>query len=321
MLEWQWQGIHCCVMTEVELPPATREVLADFETHLRLEQGRSAHTVRAYRADLVQLLGFAVGIGRDGIEDIDLKVLRAWLAQLSEHGCAPSTIARRASVVRTFCAWATRTGRLQADPSLRLVSPRSRNRLPSVIKAEDIAGILDMATVRASQEDPLRVRDLAALEILYGTGIRVGELVALNLQDVDFHRHVVRVMGKGAKERTVPFGLPADRALKRWVARSRPHLVTASSGSALFLGSRGGRWDSRRVRAMVYELLQTDGGGRPIGPHGVRHSAATHLLDGGADLRTVQELLGHASLNTTQIYTHVSVDRLKRTYQQAHPRA
>lgn len=312
---------HCGGMTEAHPSPATSRLLGEFETHLRLERGRSEHTVRAYIADIGQLLAFAVSVDRESVGDVDLKVLRAWLAQMAEHGCATSTIARRASVVRSFFAWATRTGRLAVDPSLRLASPKARNRLPTVIRSQDIAAVLDGVVARAADEDPLRVRDLAALEILYGTGIRVGELVALNVDDIDFRRHVIRVMGKGGKQRTVPFGLPADRALMRWVGASRPFVVAAASGQALFLGSRGGRWNSRRVRAMVYELLQTDGSERLTGPHGVRHSTATHLLDGGADLRSVQELLGHASLNTTQIYTHVSVDRLKETYQRAHPRA
>ena len=313
--------VHRGGMTGAALPPATSRLLSEFETHLRLERGRSEHTVRAYVADIAQLLAFAISVDREAVGDIDLKVLRAWLAQQAAHGCATSTVARRASVARSFFSWATRTDRLLSDPSLRLVSPKAGNRLPTVIRAQDIAAVLDQAGVEAAQEDPLRVRDLAALEILYATGIRVGELVAMNLGDIDFRRRVIRVKGKGGKERTVPFGVPADRAAKRWVSSSRAIIATSASGQALFLGARGGRWDSRRVRAMVYELLQTGGSDRLIGPHGVRHTAATHLLDGGADLRSVQELLGHASLNTTQIYTHVSVDRLKESYQRAHPRA
>lgn len=308
-------------MTEVEVPPEFTGLVARFETHLRDELGRSAHTVRAYTADVTRLLVFAAEAGRTRPADVDLALLRAWLAEMSEQGCASSTIARRASVARSFFAWANRNGEVAADPSLRLSSPKAGGKLPTVARVEELEAALESAQIRAAGDEPAHVRNVAVLETLYATGIRVGELAGLQVQDVDFNRRVVRVMGKGSKERMVPFGIPAERALRRWIHQARPRMVTGTSGDALFIGARGGRWDSRRVREMVYELLRTDDARTRIGPHGVRHSAATHLLDGGADLRSVQELLGHASLNTTQIYTHVSVDRLKQVYVQAHPRA
>jgi integrase/recombinase XerC len=246
--------------------------------------------------------------------------LRSWLSAQSQAGAARSTIARRAAAVRTFYRWAVRTGRISTDPSLRLVAPKRRSRLPAVLKPSDAAGLLDVAAVAADDEDPLHVRNRAVLELLYASGIRVGELVAVDIDDIDLSARVVRVTGKGSKERVVPFGLPAGRAVELWLAY-RAQLVTAESGAALFLGRRGRRVDARQVREVVHALLAHVPDAPDVGPHGLRHSAATHLLEGGADLRVVQELLGHASLATTQLYTHVSVDRLRRSYQQAHPRA
>jgi integrase/recombinase XerC len=246
--------------------------------------------------------------------------LRSWLSVQSQQGAARATIARRAAAARTFYRWATRTGRVQADPSLRLVAPRRSSRLPAVLRQRDAAQLLDVASVAADDEDPIHVRNRAVLELLYASGIRVGELVAIEVGDLDLSANVVRVTGKGAKERVVPFGLPARRALEMWLVH-RQRLVTAKSGTALFLGRRGRRVDPRQVREVVHDLLAYVPDAPDVGPHGLRHSAATHLLEGGADLRVVQELLGHASLATTQLYTHVSVDRLRRSYEQAHPRA
>jgi integrase/recombinase XerC len=180
---------------------------------------------------------------------------------------------------------------------------------------------MDAAVSGPDLNEPVACRDHALLELLYGTGIRVGELVGLDIDDVDRERRVVRVLGKGGRQRTVPFGVPAGRAVDAWIERGRPALARAGSGRALFLGSRGGRLDQRAARAVVHRRLADVPGAPDLGPHGLRHSAATHLVEGGADLRSVQEILGHASLTTTQLYTHVSVDRLRRTFDQAHPRA
>ncbi|WP_460435128.1 tyrosine recombinase XerC [Angustibacter speluncae] len=305
----------------MDLPEPYALALADFQRFLTAERGRSAHTARAYVADVSQLLARAADDGRSTLDELDLDLLRGWLAAMTRGGLARSTMARRASSARTFTSWASRTGRMSHDPSTRLTAPKRERHLPTVLRADQAAALLDLATVRADDGDPGHLRDRAALELLYATGIRVAELVGLDVDDVDLERSVLRVVGKGDKERTVPFGLPAGRAVRDWLARGRPRLVVDGSGPALLLGQRGRRWDQRQVRTLVHALLRESGTGVDGSPHALRHSAATHLLDRGADLRSVQELLGHASLATTQVYTHVSVERLRSTYQQAHPRA
>jgi integrase/recombinase XerC len=292
-----------------------------FERHLRAERGRSAHTVRAYGRDVAVFLA-AVGVqDDDALAGVILQDLRAWLGVLSRRGASRATIARTSASLRTFFGWLERTGRIPADPSLRLSAPSRHRTLPPVLGQRSAAALLEVAAVAADDDDPLHLRDRAALELLYATGIRVGELVGLDVDDVDLDVDVLRVIGKGDKERRVPFGVPARRAVTAWLEVGRPRLATAASGHALLLGRRGRRADQRQIRAVVHELLRHVPDAPDLGPHGLRHSAATHLLEGGADLRMVQELLGHASLATTQIYTHVSVDRLKRSYAQAHPRA
>lgn len=302
-------------------PVDSLSVLAAFARYLGDERGRSEHTQRAYAGDLRNLVIFARDRGITDLADLKLSDLRAWLAHQSENGAARSTLARRAASARAFLRWATRTGVLDADPSLRLVAPRPAKTLPGVLKQGEISAALDLAAAVSDDQDAVNLRDRAMLEMLYASGIRVGELVGLDIDDVDFASNLVRVMGKGARERTVPFGVPAATAVQGWLQLGRTQVVTAGSGPALFLGRRGGRVGPRQVRSAVHHLLQRVPDAPDLGPHGLRHSAATHLLEGGADLRAVQELLGHASLATTQIYTHVSVERLKRSYQQAHPRA
>lgn len=293
-----------------------------FERYLRSERGRSEHTTRAYLGDVRSLLAFLeTECGVTGLDEVSLRDLRSWLAHLADSGAARATIARRSAAARTFLGWAARTGRIPTDPSVRLVAPKRQQHLPGVLKQQEASALLDVAAVAADDDDPIHLRDRAALELLYASGIRVGELSALDIDDVDLAAGVVRVMGKGAKERTVPFGGPARAALQDWLARGRPLVATAQSGPAVFLGRRGRRVDPRQVRTAVHRLLEHVPDAPDLGPHGLRHSAATHLLEGGADLRLVQEMLGHASLATTQIYTHVSVDRLKQSYRQAHPRA
>jgi integrase/recombinase XerC len=314
--------------------PAHDEVLAAFVQHLDLGRGLSVHTQRAYAGDLHDLRAHLVSAGPGGdsgdVADaglwqgwgaVTLADLRSWLARLAGAGCARSTIARRAAAARAFFAWAAHGGLVESDPSLRLVAPGGPRKLPGVLKARDAAGLMDVAGVAADDGDPVHLRDRAALELLYASGIRVGELTGLDVDDVDFGANVVRVLGKGAKERTVPFGSPAGAALVDWLRDGRPLLAQPQSGPALLLGRRGGRVDARQIRSVVHELLTHLPEAPDVGPHGLRHSAATHLLEGGADLRVVQELLGHASLATTQIYTHVSTERLRTAYAQAHPRA
>lgn len=303
------------------LPPAFEVALADYERHLRSGRGLSAHSVRAYVGDVRSLLDHAARMGRAQVDALDLAVLRSWLARLASTGQARSSVARRAAAARSFTAWAQRTGLVTADPGALLATPRTGRSLPDVLRQEEATALLDVAALAADDSSPEGLRDVAMLEVLYASGIRVAELCGLDVDDVDRHRRVLRVLGKGRKERVVPVGTPALRALDAWLAEGRPRIVAGHGGPALFLGARGGRIDPRTVRRVVHRLLAHVPGAPDLGPHGLRHSAATHLIEGGADLRTVQELLGHATLATTQIYTHVSVDRLKATYDQAHPRA
>jgi integrase/recombinase XerC len=296
------------------------EAVEAFGRHLALERARSEHTQRAYLGDVRDLLGYAHRHGVDDLSGIDLALLRSWLAALTSAGRARSTVARRAAAARSFLSWAVRTGRIRVDPSARLLAPRRRPGLPTVLRADEAAALLQAAAT-APDHHPIGLRDRAALELLYATGARVGELVGLDVDDVDLARRTARVMGKGGKERVVPFGVPAAEAVNAWLTTGRPVLAGPASGPALLLGQRGRRADQRQIRAAVHRLAAGVPDLKDLGPHGLRHSAATHLLEGGADLRTVQELLGHATLATTQIYTHVSVERLKVTYEQAHPRA
>jgi integrase/recombinase XerC len=305
---------------EAPLPVALREPLEEFGRHLATERNLSAHTVRAYLGDVESMLTHCAALGAERLEQLDLRALRSWLANQQTRGRARTTLARRATAVRVFGAWAVRTGRLQADPAAGLGSPKSHRTLPPVLGHDDVRQLLDAAAEHAVDGGALAARDVAVLELLYATGIRVGELCGLDVDDLDDGRRVVRVLGKGRKERTVPYGVPAEHALRAWLAQ-RPRLARQGSGPALFLGARGGRIDQRAVRALVHDRLAEVPGAPDLGPHGLRHTAATHLLEGGADLRSVQELLGHASLATTQIYTHVSADRLRAAYTQAHPRA
>lgn len=295
--------------------------LGAFEEHLRHERGLSEHSVRAYLADLSRLAEHAGRLGLDDPAQLTLRTLRSHLATQQTLGRARTTLARRATSTRVFTAWLARTGRADADVGALLGSPASRRDLPVALGHDDVRALLDATAAAVETDGPGGLRDLALLELLYATGIRVGELCGLDVDDVDHGRRLVRVMGKGRKERAVPFGAPAARALESWTTRGRPALAVDGSGAALFLGTRGGRIDPRAARRVVHDRLRAVEGAPDIGPHGLRHTAATHLLEGGADLRSVQEILGHASLGTTQIYTHVSNERLRAAYRQAHPRA
>ncbi|SBT68222.1 integrase/recombinase XerC [Micromonospora sediminicola] len=337
-----------------------REAVDDFADHLSRVRDRSAHTVRAYVTDLVSLLDHAVRMGCADLAGLDLAMLRSWLAKQRTMGAARTTMARRVAAARTFSAWAHRAGLLPHDVAAPLASPRAGRELPTVLRADQAAALMD-APLRAADAptpadtapadgrtatpapagntaDPgdtaeqseaaapegatgaALLRDRLLLELLYGTGVRVSEACGLDVADVDQARRVVRVLGKGGRERAVPYGVPAQRALDAWLRHGRPRLATPGSGRALLLGARGGRLNPTTARRIVAGWSGAAGLPR-VTPHGLRHSAATHLLEGGADLRAVQELLGHSSLASTQIYTHVSVERLRAAYRQAHPRA
>ncbi|RAO42271.1 Tyrosine recombinase XerC [Micromonospora saelicesensis] len=366
------------------LPPALRDAVDDFAEHLSRVRNRSAHTVRAYVTDLVSLLDHAVRMGCDDLAELDLSVLRSWLARQRTMGAARTSLARRAASARAFSAWAHRAGLLPADVGAALASPRAHRELPSVLRADQAAALVeapsrqgpptnpsptnpartnparpnaklpnqalaDAACTDQTRTDPklpdqahadaeltdaaagpasgaaeateaVPLRDRVLLELLYATGVRVSEACGLDVGDVDHGRRVIRVFGKGGRERSVPYGVPAQRALDDWLRRGRPAMVGPRSGDALLLGARGGRLNPTTARQIVGAYAETAGLPR-TSPHDLRHSAATHLLEGGADLRAVQELLGHSSLASTQIYTHVSVERLRAAYRQAHPRA
>jgi integrase/recombinase XerC len=297
-------------------------VLEEFDEYLALQRGRSEHTRRAYLGDLRSLFAF-LDERKPGaaLGELSLPVLRSWLAAQAGSGTARATLARRTSAVKTFTAWALRRGLLAEDPATRLQVPKAGRTLPSVLRADQAAEAMNAAESGAQQGDPLALRDRLIVEMLYATGIRVSELCGLDIDDIDSSRRVLRVLGKGNKQRTAPFGEPAHDALAAWLTRGRPALATADSGTALLLGARGRRLDPRQARTVVHQTMAAVPGAPDLGPHGLRHSAATHLLEGGADLRVVQELLGHSTLATTQLYTHVTVARLRAVHDQAHPRA
>lgn len=319
--------------------------IVDFETHLVAERGLSAHSVRAYRSDLAALADFlehhadathATGdstavrsvavnsatVDSTTVDSITLDALRDWLWHASQHGLAKSTLARRSASVRSFTAWLRRIEATPTDVGLRLGSPKPDRHLPRVLSASAVDDVLVSLALRAGSGEPSYLRDLALVELLYASALRVSEVTGLDLADADLSRLTVRVTGKGSRERVVPFGIPARDALQRYIEEGRPRMLDPDRPvAAVFLGARGARLGTRSVYGLIAGLLADLPGSGPAGPHVFRHTAATHLLDGGADLRAVQELLGHSSLGTTQIYTHVSTERLKESYRTAHPRA
>lgn len=293
-----------------------RAVIEEYRTHLESDRGLSPHTVRAYLSDLGALAAF---VDRP-LPEVTLQVLRAWLAGQADAGTAASTIQRRVACVRGFFAWATKVeGLLETDPASRLRAPKRQRLLPRVPSATAVESSLAATQARVDEgEGPVAARDLALVELLYSSGLRISELCGIRLRDLDAERGTLRVLGKGGKERSVPVGAPARRALEAWLA-ARPELAGEQSPDLVFLGVRGGRLDPRVARRVVHDA--TRAGGSEVAPHGLRHAMATHLLEGGADLRSVQEMLGHASVATTQVYTHVTSQRLREAFRQAHPRA
>ena len=298
------------------------KLIASFTRHLEVERSLSVHTIRAYIGDLESLLNHLETIGVTDISQLELVHLRSWLANQQVKGGARTTLSRRAVSVRLFTKWAVKNKYLAKDVAATLATPKGHRTLPEVLDIADAKTAMDSLATRASEEEtPISLRDVAMVELLYATGARVAELCGLDVSDIDYDRQTIRVLGKGNKERTIPLGNPAMKALNVWLKEGRDSIKNSLSGYAVFLGARGKRIDQRTVRTVVYNALQAIEGIERMGPHALRHSAATHLLEGGADLRTVQEILGHASLATTQIYTHVSTERLQKAFKQAHPRA
>jgi integrase/recombinase XerC len=296
-------------------------VVSAYDRYLTLERGLSVHSVRAYLCDLRDLGQHLRALGIDRPADVQLRALRSWLAKQQTLGRSRATMARRATAARMFFSWAKDVGLIDVSPADALAQPRATRLLPNILKQSEVTSLLEALAKAETAASPVDMRDAAILELLYATGIRVSELSALDIDDIDRERRVVRVLGKGRKERMVPFGVPAAHAIAHWLRVGRPALLGPRTGAAVFIGARGARIDPRTVRRVVHDRLNLVPQAPDLGPHGLRHTAATHLLEGGADLRIVQELLGHASLATTQVYTHVSSERLRRVYEQAHPRA
>jgi integrase/recombinase XerC len=304
--------------------PATEldEVFATFERHLHDDRNLSSHSIRAYLGDLKSLLYHLEALGVSDISKLELSHIRSWLATMQVKGGARTSLSRRAVSIRLFTKWALKSGLTSTDVGLALAIPKAHRTLPDVLDIPSaLLAMQSLATRVGEEETPAALRDCAMVEVLYASGARVAELCGLDLGDIDYERQTIRVLGKGNRERTIPIGNPAMSALKAWLQDGRPKLANKESENCVFVGIRGRRIDQRTVRTVVYEALSAIEGVERMGPHGLRHSAATHLLEGGADLRTVQEILGHASLATTQIYTHVSTERLQKAFKQAHPRA
>jgi integrase/recombinase XerC len=295
-------------------------LIAQYEEHLAMVRNLSDNSIRGYVGDLGSFLAHMEKLKVLEFKDLTIEHIRSWLANLQTTGVARSTLTRRIVSIRAFTNWAASNGWLTSDPGANLSIPKAHRTLPEILDVDEAAQILKALEVKAGEEvSAVNLRDLAMLEVLYASGIRVSELCGLNLGDIDASRNTLSVIGKGDRQRVVPLGIPAMKALQNYLSNGRSEFLNNKSADAVFLGSRGKRIDQRTVREVVYEAMKAVGA--TMGPHGLRHSAATHLLEGGADLRTVQEILGHASLATTQIYTHVSVDRLKQGYLKAHPRA
>ena len=301
---------------------ALSDIRDAFLKYLESERNLSAHTIRAYLGDLDSFFDHLEKLDVTDFSKLELSQIRSWLANQQVKGGARTTLSRRAVSIRLFTKWATKKGYLAKDVGATLATPKGARTLPDVLNVADAGLAMDALATRVAEEDgPLSKRDCAMVEVLYASGARVSELCGLDLQDIDYERNTIRVIGKGNKERTIPLGNPAMHALDAWLKEGRPSLAGEKSDRAVFLGARGKRIDQRTVRTVVYQALEALEGAVKLGPHALRHSAATHLLEGGADLRTVQEILGHASLATTQIYTHVSTERLQKAFKQAHPRA
>ena len=296
------------------------ELVAKYEEHLALVRNLADNSIRGYVSDLESFLAHIAKLGITEFSELQITHIRSWLANLQSTGISRATLARRIVSIRAFTYWAASQGWIPSDIGSDLAIPKAHKTLPEVLNHSQTQIVLDAIVAKAGEDPtPINIRDLAMIEVLYASGIRVSEICGLNIRDIDWERHTLLVLGKGDKERVVPTGLPALAAVKNWLNVGRPEFANSNSGDAVFLGARGKRIDQRTVREVVYDAMEAIGS--HMIPHGLRHTAATHLLEGGADLRTVQEILGHSSLATTQIYTHVSPERLKTAYEQAHPRA
>jgi len=315
--------------------PGLARDLDAWAAHLRWERNLSAHTRRAYAGDLLDLAAWLAGRRVASWDEVDHRMLRAWLADLHRRGAERTTMARRATAARVFFAWAHARGLTRSDPGSALQAPRTDRRLPPTLDRGAATALFEHLTGRAlaaereaadgtgvavARDRALARRDLAMIEVLYSSGVRVSELCGLDRGGIDEARSLLRAAQRHDRERVVPLGGPAREALDAWLG-VRGLLAGPGAGDAVFVGARGARIDPRVVRRTVHAALDAVPDAPGLGPHGLRHAMATHLLEGGADLRSVQEILGHASLGTTQIYTHVTNERVREAFRQAHPRA
>ena len=296
------------------------DLVSKYEEHLVLVRNLSDNSIRGYVSDLNSFLDHVNKLGVTEFKELEIKHIRNWLGYLQTNGASRATLARRIVSIRAFTFWASSQGWIGSDIGAALEIPKPEKRLPEVLNQSEALTVVESMQTRVNEEpNAENLRNLAIIEILYASGIRISELCGLDVNHIDFGRNTLQVLGKGNKERVVPMGIPAARALDNYLKSGRPEFANEKSERAVFLGARGKRIDQRMAREIVYDAMQAIGS--EMSPHGLRHTAATHLLEGGADLRTVQEILGHSSLSTTQIYTHVSPERLKEAYKQAHPRA
>lgn len=304
----------------MELTASTNAVIDSWCDYLTHTRGFSDNTVRAYRSDATACFEFIFGEDEFDPGAFTPRAFRAWLGNRAREGESRASLARYAASIRLLGQWLEHEGIVDTDPTLKIRSASVDQHLPQTLTVVQVTELFDALGRRANEGDASEIRDRAMFELMYSCGIRVGELTGLNIGSIDHGQRTMRVLGKGNKERVVPYGLPAERALVSWLEQGRPTFANGESGQALFLGVRGKRIDQRTVRerlarACVLAAVPV------LSPHGLRHSAATHMLEGGADLRAVQDLLGHSSLVTTQRYTHVDTARLSAIMRQAHPRA
>ncbi len=306
-------------VTKLSAPPDLgREFFLErFHDYLALEQGVSVRTSEAYKRDLERFATYVVVKGAKSPTDVGAKSLREYIYHLKDLGLAPASIRRNVSAVRSYFKFLLGEGHVVRDPSERLETPKRWRTLPEVLSAEEVKRLIEAPTL----DDTLAFRDRAMLELAYGAGLRVSEWISLGIRDLLLEDHLVRVFGKGSKERLVPIGRSAIGAIAIYLRELRPALEKGEGKGTLFLSTRGKPLSRMGAWKILRKYVQRAGIVKTVSPHTLRHSFATHLLEGGADLRAVQELLGHASLSTTQVYTHTSVERLKKVYNQAHPRA
>ncbi|MFM1825931.1 MAG: hypothetical protein RLZZ37_566 [Actinomycetota bacterium] len=298
------------------------KTLEDFLEYLKIEKNRSENTIRSYQTDLELLLEFVNNKGVLSFNKISTELIKEWIISLKKNQISNTTISRRISSVKVFFNYLIKNNLIEINPTLKVIAPKLNKVLPNILGQKQAEQLLDQAAIYEIEEESIdiRIRDYAILEVLYSTGIRVSELVGLNIHDVNFNNLTLKVLGKGRKERVVPFGIPAREALDKYLNEARNKFNDKNS-LALFLGQRGSRLNVRQVRRILNKAMSQIENGKEISPHDLRHSAATHMLEAGADLRIVQELLGHSSLATTQKYTHVTIERLREVFANAHPRA